>query len=106
MSRLIKVLTAAFAIFTIIVHGSDQIPAPAQSHPILITDVTLHPVSSEVIKNGQILFEYGIIITLGKDVGLLPDNTETISLPGKHVQNFVKMMKFWTSNGNPKEIEN
>lgn len=85
MSRLIKVLTAAFAIFTIIVHGSDQIPAPAQPHPILITDVTLHPVSSEVIKNGQILFEYGIIITLGKDVGLLPDNTETISLPGKHV---------------------
>ena len=80
-----KVLSAFMVIFSIMLSGSDQVHAPAQSHPILITDVTIHPASSEVITNGQILFDNGIITALGKDVGLLPDNTETISLPGKHV---------------------
>ena len=80
-----KVLSTFMVVFSIMLSGSDQVHAPAQSHPILITDVTIHPASSKVITNGQILFDNGIITALGKNVGLLPDNTETISLPGKHV---------------------
>ncbi len=85
MNRQVKVLFASLTMITVLLLASDQIPAPAQSHPILITDVTIHPVSSEPITNGQILFENRKITALGKDVGLLPDNTETINLPGKHV---------------------
>lgn len=80
-----KILHLIILISATSLPASDQIPAPSQSHPILISDVTIHPVSSEPIVNSQILFENGIIIALGKDVGHLPDNTETLSLSGKHV---------------------
>ena len=65
--------------------ASDQIPAPPQKHPILLTDVTIHPVSSGVIRNGQILFDNGVVTALGRRITDLPDNTQTLSLEGKHL---------------------
>lgn len=65
--------------------ASDQIPAPPQSHPILLKGATIHPVTSPAIANGQILFENGVITAVGNVVDSLPDNTEIIDLRGKHV---------------------
>jgi len=65
--------------------ASDQIPSAPQKHPILIKGVTIHPVSSEKIQNGQILFDNGIIVDIGKNIDFLPDNTEIFNFEGKHV---------------------
>ena len=55
-------------IFTIILtvsflFSSDQIPAPEQDHPILIRGGWIHTVSNGVLKNGEILFDNGKIIS-------------------------------------------
>ncbi|MCH7763158.1 MAG: amidohydrolase family protein [Candidatus Marinimicrobia bacterium] len=65
--------------------ASDQIPAPRQDHPILLKDVTIHPVSGPILTQGEILFSDGKIIEIGHRISRLPENTEIISLPGKHV---------------------
>ena len=80
MRRLIFTLTICSFIF-----ASDQIPAPDQDHPILLKDVTIHPVSGPTIAKGQILFEDGKITAIGNRIATIPDGTEEISLNGKHV---------------------
>ncbi len=80
MRRLIFTLTICSFIF-----ASDQIPAPDQGHPILLKDVTIHPVSGPTIAKGQILFEDGKITAIGNRIATIPNGTEEISLNGKHV---------------------
>ncbi len=65
--------------------SSDQVPAPPQTHPILLMNATIHPVSADELRRGAILFEKGVITTIGRRITNLPDNTETIDLQGKHV---------------------
>ena len=65
--------------------ASDQIPAPPQTHPILIKDATIHPLSSGNISHGQILFVDGVITAIGKKIHDLPDDVEIINLKGKHI---------------------
>ncbi len=65
--------------------ASDQIPAPRQAHPILLKDATIHTVSGPTLTKGEILFSDGKIIEIGQRIARLPDNTEIISLFGKHV---------------------
>jgi len=65
--------------------ASDQVPAPPQTHPILLMNATIHPVSADEIRRGAILFEKGVITAIGRRITNLPDNTETIDLQGKHV---------------------
>lgn len=72
------------ALFSLLL-ASDQIPAPPQKHPILLQNVTIHTVSSGIIRNGQILFDKGIITHMEREIEGLPDNTETIRLDGKHL---------------------
>ena len=64
--------------------GSDQVPAPPQSHPIALVGGTLVPVSGEVIPQGVIVFDGGKITAMGKSVDL-PDRTEIIDVYGKYV---------------------
>lgn len=78
-------LWGVFVLFLSGLSASDQIPAPPQKHPILLKNVTIHPVSSRTIPDGQILFNNGIIRAVERRIDELPDNTETIELPGKHV---------------------
>ena len=78
MNRLLRYMT----IFLAAAVASDQIPAPPQTHPILLSNATIHPVTSKVIKRGDILFEKGVITAMGRRIGILPDNTETIDLAG------------------------
>ena len=78
------ITTLLLAVITVSI-ASDQVPAPPQTHPILLTNATIHPVSADEIQRGAILFEKGIITAIGRRVTNLPDNTETIDLLGKHV---------------------
>lgn len=64
--------------------ASDQIPAPPQDHPIALKSATIHTVSGETIPEGIVLFDNGVITAIAKDIAL-PDETEVIELPGKHV---------------------
>ena len=78
------ITTLLLAVITVSI-ASDQVPAPPQTHPILLMNATIHPVSADEIQRGAILFEKGIITAIGRRVTNLPDNTETIDLLGKHV---------------------
>jgi imidazolonepropionase-like amidohydrolase len=64
--------------------ASDQIPAPPQDHPIALTGATIHTVTGEIIEEGTVLFDEGVITAIGTEVAL-PDETEVIELPGQHV---------------------
>ena len=78
------ITTLLLAVITVSI-ASDQVPAPPQTHPILLMNATIHPVSADEIQRGAILFEKGIITAIGRRVTNLPDNTETIDLLGKHI---------------------
>ena len=78
------ITTLLLAVITVSI-ASDQVPAPPQTHPILLPNATIHPVSADEIRRGVILFEKGVITAIGRRVTNLPDNTETIDLLGKHV---------------------
>jgi len=64
--------------------ASDQIPAKAQDHPIALTGGTIHPVSGPPVMNGSILFDKGMIVSIGTSI-TLPEGTEVIDITGKHV---------------------
>jgi len=64
--------------------ASDQIPAPPQDHPIALKGATIHTVAGKIIEDGTILFEQGVITAIGTNV-TLPDETEVIELPDKHI---------------------
>lgn len=61
------------------------VTAPPQKGPIAITDVTIHPVSSEPIESGWIRFENGRITGLGGNERSFDQDTQVISAPGKSV---------------------
>lgn len=61
-----------------------QIPAAPQSGPIALVGGTIHTVSGDVIENGTLLFEDGVITAIGTDVDL-PDGTQTEDVTGKQI---------------------
>lgn len=63
---------------------SDQIPAPEQSHPILLQGGTLNTVSDGILENTDILFESGIITKIGKKLKV-DSYTEIIDASGKYI---------------------
>jgi len=64
--------------------ASDQIPAPPQSGPIALINVTLHPVSGPAIENASIVFDKGKIVAMGADVRA-PKQANVVRLDGHHV---------------------
>ena len=67
-----------------LIFSSDQIPAPDQDHPILIKGGTIHTVSHGILRNADILFDNGKIISVGHEL-TVPDDTTMIDATGKHV---------------------
>ena len=63
---------------------SRQIPAPAQSEPIVIRGATVHTVAGPVYDSGFVRFEGGVITALGRGDG--PETSATvINADGLHV---------------------
>ena len=77
---------SALAFLSVAAHATPNIPPPAQSQPILITEATLHTVSGAVIANGRMLFEGGRVTAIGS-AAMVPDNAsaKVIAMPGKHI---------------------
>ena len=61
-----------------------QIPAAPQTAPVALTGGTIYTVSGEVIKNGTLLFEDGIITAVGTDVAI-PENAIREDVSGKYI---------------------
>lgn len=64
--------------------ASKQKPAGPQIQPIALTGGTVHTVSGGVLEGATVLFESGVITGIGTDL-VLPENTRTIDVTGKHV---------------------
>ncbi len=77
----IVLIAASFTNDTI---AQNEIPAPAQSKPILLTGGTIHTVSGKTIKNGEILFSAGKITAIGTKVKH-PSKAQVIEVTGKHI---------------------
>ncbi len=77
-------LNLIFILFSCIVIASDQIPAPNQDHPIIISGATIHTVSHGVLENAEILFDGGKIISVGHNLSAMY-NIERIDASGKHI---------------------
>ena len=71
-------------LFSCIVIASDQIPAPNQDHPIIISGATIHTVSHGILDNAEILFDGGKIISVGHNLSAMY-NIERIDPTGKHI---------------------
>ncbi len=61
-----------------------QTPADVQAGPVALTGATIHTVTGQIIPDGTILFEDGVITALGSSPEL-PEGTEVISVDGKHI---------------------
>jgi imidazolonepropionase-like amidohydrolase len=65
---------------------SRQVPAAPQTHPVAIVGATIHPVSSESIADGYIVFEKGKITAVGQGApATLPPNAVKLDGVGLHV---------------------
>ncbi len=65
---------------------SIQIPGEPQSKPIAIVNATIHPVSSETIEGGYVVFDHGMITQLGSGVfDAAGADVEIIDAAGRHV---------------------
>lgn len=73
-----------------------QTPAPEQSEPIALTGGTIHTISGDVIENGTILFENGVITAIGTDVNL-PAGTREKDLYGMHI--YPGLIDAWSQMG-------
>lgn len=65
-------------------YAQAPVPAPLQQQPIALTGATIHTMAGEVIENGTLLFQEGVITALGTSVSL-PDNAVVEDLSGKHI---------------------
>jgi len=59
-------LTTLLASATLVHAQSRQIPAPPQEHPIVIKGATIHTIAGEVLENGYVVFEDGVITHVGQ----------------------------------------
>ncbi len=64
--------------------ANPQVPGGPQKQPVVLTNVTIHPVSGPVVEKGTLVFDGGKITALGKDA-TPPAGAEVIDLAGKHV---------------------
>jgi len=69
---------------TSILFPNDQIPGTEQKRPILLRGGTLHTVSGDVLKEYDLLFAEGRIITIDEQIQPSPE-TDIYEIYGKHV---------------------
>lgn len=85
MNRVLIVLTmAALFITAVTLKATDEVPGSTQKLPVALVGGTIHPVNSEPIQNGTIVFADGKILAIGTDVEI-PADAQTIDISGKHV---------------------
>jgi imidazolonepropionase-like amidohydrolase len=71
-------------------------PAPRQTQPVALTGGTIHTLAGDVIENGIILFENGVITAVGSDV-TLPEGTLIEDVSGHYV--YPGLIDGWSNMG-------
>ena len=64
--------------------ASDEVPGPPQPGPVLLVGGDVYTVSGDVIPGGQVLFDRGKIVSVGKDVQA-PSGAKRVDVAGKRV---------------------
>jgi imidazolonepropionase-like amidohydrolase len=72
------------AVPTSMAGAHDNVPAPAQSSPIVISGGTIHTISGADIANGRLRFEKGKLIAVGGSE-VSTDGARVVDVSGKHV---------------------
>ncbi|WP_373513936.1 amidohydrolase family protein [Persicitalea sp.] len=81
-----NILFAALALLPLGVIAQNPAPATPQSKPIVLTGATIHLGNGQVIENGIIAFNQGIIYSVGASTTTVDrSGAEIIDLTGKHV---------------------
>ena len=73
-----------------------QIPAAKQSGPVALVGGTIHTMTGDVIENGTILFENGVITAIGTNVNI-PTGTTQENVSGKHI--YPGLIDGWSQMG-------
>lgn len=73
-----------------------QTPAPRQTAPVALVGGTIHTLAGDVVENGTILFEDGVITAIGTDV-TLPAGTVTEDVTGRHI--YPGLIDGWSTMG-------
>ena len=83
MKNIKYIYLLVFQLVTNTIFAQNQAPASSQTKAIALTGATIHTATGQVIENGVIVFNKGIITAIGS-VGTAYDkaNTETIDLSG------------------------
>src|SRR5687767_3160125 len=64
--------------------ASTQVPGKPQEAPVLLVGGDVYTVSGDVIAGGQVLFDKGKIVVVGKDLKA-PEGVKRIDISGKRV---------------------
>src|SRR5437867_6350521 len=82
--RTAALATIGLALFAALTRASDEVPGAAQPAPILLTGGDVYTVSGETIPGGQLLFDQGKIVAVGKEVQA-PSDVKRLDVTGKRV---------------------
>jgi imidazolonepropionase-like amidohydrolase len=77
-------------------HAQLQTPPSVQSGPVALVGGTIHTISGDVIENGTIVFENGVITAIGTNVDL-PAGTRQEDVSGKHI--YPGLIDAWSQMG-------
>jgi len=67
-------------------YAQNEAPGKPQSKPIALTGATIHQGNGEVITNGTLVFDKGIITAIGgSEIAFDRNATEVVDLAGKHI---------------------
>ena len=84
--RAAAVFLAGIALLAASAAPQDLAPKAApQDRPIALVNATIHPVSGEVVENGYLLFEAGIILDIGNGPHEFKESVLVVDVEGKHV---------------------
>lgn len=82
-----QLCSAALVLLTLFIGSapaSDQIPGAPQRKPIALTNAAIHPITSQDIPVGTLVFDKGRITAMGAQVQI-PADAEVIDVQGRHV---------------------
>jgi imidazolonepropionase-like amidohydrolase len=65
--------------------ANENVPAPPQQNPILVTGATLHTVTDATIEGGYLLFEKGRIVSVSTQMPAVGNEVMVVDLAGKHI---------------------
>ncbi|WP_247232122.1 amidohydrolase family protein [Telluribacter sp. SYSU D00476] len=81
-----KIFLALLALVPLSMQAQNPAPANPQSKPIALTGATIHVGNGQVIENGIIVFDKGVITAVGGSATTFDRNaTEVVNVAGKHI---------------------